>query len=263
MRVEKGTSLHPFHVRISLVHVSPNQHVLILDEEGNQSGTNGRSRSFYQIRSYDICSSTKSFIFSGPCLSLYICVSIFCFFIHSLISSQLYYMASMRYGLNVETETTAPVEPISEASRRRRMEIHQFKFVPNDAAVVPPLENIKKKRRKLEVVIPLSPPLQCTNAVDYPKAKSLDLSASPFSSRIEADAVTECPKFGMTSVCGRRREMEDAVAIHPSFCGQNLISPSGLHFFGLYDGHGCSHVNSFCITALLLKNCVKIHNFVL
>ncbi|CAI9768345.1 unnamed protein product [Fraxinus pennsylvanica] len=135
------------------------------------------------------------------------------------------FMASMCYGLNVETKTTAPVEPISESARRRRMEIHQFKFVPNDAAVASPLEN-SKKRRKLEAVIPLSPP--------------------PSSSRIEADAVPECPKFGMTSVCGRRREMEDAVAIHPSFCCQNLSSPGGLHFFGLYDGHGCSHVATKC-----------------
>ncbi|MCL7029734.1 hypothetical protein MKW94_028383 [Papaver nudicaule] len=55
----------------------------------------------------------------------------------------------------------------------------------------------------------------------------------------------ECPKFGATAVCGRRREMEDAVAIHPSLCRENS-SGSRLHFFGLYDGHGCSHVAMSC-----------------
>ncbi|KAJ4963010.1 hypothetical protein NE237_022949 [Protea cynaroides] len=51
----------------------------------------------------------------------------------------------------------------------------------------------------------------------------------------------QCPKYGMTSVGGRRRDMEDAVAIHPSFCPRDSLFPSGLHFFGVYDGHGCSH----------------------
>ncbi|KAL2520926.1 Protein phosphatase 2C 37 [Forsythia ovata] len=176
-------------------------------------------------------------------------------------------MAGMCYGLNIgETGTTAPVEPSSKSARRRRMELHHFKFVPNDAAVAPPLENGRRKRRKLQAVVPGLPPRECTNAVDNyfginktgqgnqlsgkedPEAKFLSLSASPSSSRIEAEAdvVRESPKFGMTSVCGRRRDMEDAVAIHPSFCGQNDNFPSGLHFFGLYDGHGCSHVATKC-----------------
>jgi len=49
------------------------------------------------------------------------------------------------------------------------------------------------------------------------------------------------PKYGVSSVCGRRREMEDAVAIHPSFSSpKNSEFPQ--HYFGVYDGHGCSHV---------------------
>ncbi|KAK6145394.1 hypothetical protein DH2020_022214 [Rehmannia glutinosa] len=50
----------------------------------------------------------------------------------------------------------------------------------------------------------------------------------------------------MTSVCGRRRDMEDAVAIHPSFSEPNPNFPTGLHFYGVYDGHGCSHVATRC-----------------
>lgn len=55
------------------------------------------------------------------------------------------------------------------------------------------------------------------------------------------------PKFGVASVCGRRRDMEDAIAVHPSFLqSENNSSDSTcseLHYFGVYDGHGCSHVH--------------------
>lgn len=47
--------------------------------------------------------------------------------------------------------------------------------------------------------------------------------------------VTETiPRYGFTSVCGRRREMEDAVAIQPSFSSRN----NSQHYFVVYDGHG-------------------------
>ncbi|KAK9029181.1 hypothetical protein V6N11_026302 [Hibiscus sabdariffa] len=55
------------------------------------------------------------------------------------------------------------------------------------------------------------------------------------------------PKFGVASVCGRRRDMEDAVAIHPSFhCQGQETAAVGFHYFGVYDGHGCSHVATRC-----------------
>ncbi|KAK9947810.1 hypothetical protein M0R45_003413 [Rubus argutus] len=66
--------------------------------------------------------------------------------------------------------------------------------------------------------------------------------------------------WGFTSVIGRRREMEDAVAVIPGFMGRTCdhvggcmapgsrtsceISP--VHFFGVYDGHGGSQVAKFC-----------------
>ncbi|KAM5547575.1 hypothetical protein ABKV19_001855 [Rosa sericea] len=66
--------------------------------------------------------------------------------------------------------------------------------------------------------------------------------------------------WGFTSVIGRRREMEDAVAVIPEFmartCDQvggctapgsrtsSEISP--VHFFGVYDGHGGSQVAKYC-----------------
>lgn len=51
------------------------------------------------------------------------------------------------------------------------------------------------------------------------------------------------PKFGMSSICGRRRDMEDAVALRPSFFRRDDdTAAAALHYYGVYDGHGCSHV---------------------
>ncbi|KDP33806.1 hypothetical protein JCGZ_07377 [Jatropha curcas] len=66
--------------------------------------------------------------------------------------------------------------------------------------------------------------------------------------------------WGFASVIGRRREMEDAVAVVPEFISCTCdrvggctapgsttsaeISP--IHFFGVYDGHGGSQVANYC-----------------
>ncbi|KAL2525659.1 Protein phosphatase 2C 16 [Abeliophyllum distichum] len=69
------------------------------------------------------------------------------------------------------------------------------------------------------------------------------------------------PLWGFTSVCGRRPEMEDAVATVPRFLKiplQMLIDDRVLdgerqrlshlttHFFGVYDGHGGFQVANYC-----------------
>ncbi|XP_073141136.1 protein phosphatase 2C 37-like [Henckelia pumila] len=177
-------------------------------------------------------------------------------------------MASMCFGVNVgEAETAAPVEPSSKSARRRRLlEIHQFKYVATDMAVANPLESgERRKRQKMEEVVPASPPRECANAVQNcevkeiekgligdgvpgekgPETKSFDLTASTSEPQLVV-AVPECPKYGMTSVCGRRRDMEDAVAICPSFSDRTSDFTAGIHLFGVYDGHGCSHVATRC-----------------
>ncbi|KAK7302280.1 hypothetical protein RJT34_13166 [Clitoria ternatea] len=52
--------------------------------------------------------------------------------------------------------------------------------------------------------------------------------------------VAEFMKFGITFVCGGRRDMEDFVFIRSSF------SKQGFHFFGVFYGHGCSHIARMC-----------------
>ncbi|KAF8666060.1 hypothetical protein HU200_053766 [Digitaria exilis] len=50
--------------------------------------------------------------------------------------------------------------------------------------------------------------------------------------------------FGFLSVAGRSRDMEDTVSIHPGF--HTWADGSPMHFFGVFDGHGGSHVSELC-----------------
>jgi protein phosphatase 2C len=66
--------------------------------------------------------------------------------------------------------------------------------------------------------------------------------------------------WGSTSVIGRRKEMEDAVAVIPAFMSRTCDRVGGctapgsrisgevspVHFFAVYDGHGGSQVAEFC-----------------
>ncbi|KAG8375702.1 hypothetical protein BUALT_Bualt10G0128000 [Buddleja alternifolia] len=93
-----------------------------------------------------------------------------------------------------------------------------------------------------------------TVVIQLDKGLSGKVSRSVF----EVDYV---PLWGYTSMCGRRPEMEDAVAIVPRFIKiplQMLIGDRVLdgvtsrlshltgHFFGVYDGHGGSQVANYC-----------------
>ncbi|KAG6473011.1 protein phosphatase 2C 51-like [Zingiber officinale] len=53
-----------------------------------------------------------------------------------------------------------------------------------------------------------------------------------------------CLSHGAVSMIGRRREMEDAVAVVPGFAGRGGLS--GYDFFGVYDGHGGARVAQLC-----------------
>lgn len=169
-------------------------------------------------------------------------------------------MAGICCGVVGESEPATPVEPSSRSSRRRRLELRPFNLV-SEVAVLPSLEN-DRKRQKVDFfasipraqenlvkncgarevkrsrgvvngeVVKKSEDLKFNSAVDSKSVKG----------RVIDDFVLENPKFGMTSVCGRRRDMEDAVSIHPSFCKQSSHLSAATHFFGVFDGHGCSHV---------------------
>ncbi|XP_057979933.1 protein phosphatase 2C 37-like [Malania oleifera] len=154
-------------------------------------------------------------------------------------------MAGMCFGVVGEAETPAKIKPSTRTARRKRLEIRQLKFVAD--------VDIGRKRAKLETCPPSPPPRQCENAVENCDVKEHEFEEDSGETKklnqpeamkvFENDQIVEdYPKFGMTSVCGRRRDMEDAVAIHLSLCTRERDS----HFFGVYDGHGCSHVSLKC-----------------
>jgi protein phosphatase 2C len=147
--------------------------------------------------------------------------------------------------------TTATIEPNTRNSVRRSLDFLPLKYIA-DMAI--PSENISRKRQKLDQSI--SPPSQQSEKeVDSSESSTNEKStkhevvlATNRSNVPEIEnevvVVEECPKYGITSVCGRRREMEDSVSVHPSFCEEKSEQKQKpFHFFGVYDGHGCSHVN--------------------
>lgn len=118
----------------------------------------------------------------------------------------------------------------------------QYNIVPNNTTMAPSLENDKNKWQKVDVVLPMmSPSLDCKKSVESFQVELVE-HVSPSLMETEADVVPELQKFGTNSTCGRRRDMEDTVAIHPSFYGQSNNIPSEKHFFGVYDDHDCSHI---------------------
>ncbi|XP_061368928.1 protein phosphatase 2C 37-like isoform X2 [Gastrolobium bilobum] len=142
-------------------------------------------------------------------------------------------MAGICCGVVGEGETPAPIEPSSRPSRRRSLDLLPLKYMA-DMAV--PSSDTSRKRHRLDLC-----PKDCeeSSAVDEEDPKRSKVSSSS-SSTVGDLEVEECPKFGVTSVCGRRRDMEDSVSVHPSF------SQEKFNYFGVFDGHGCSHVATMC-----------------
>lgn len=162
-----------------------------------------------------------------------------------------------------DSQASSVCETSSRRARRRRMVIRKMKFgaKPEDNA-----EN-GKKRPRLEIypaatsisrdcdttvenclvlevkdgtksdVIKDFPPIWNSTTPNILGPKNL-AAAQP----IPIVVSETFPKFGMASACGRRRDMEDAVAIHPYFCRGEYENTTRLHYFAVYDGHGCSHV---------------------
>ncbi|KAL9283965.1 putative protein phosphatase 2C 78 [Arabidopsis thaliana] len=100
----------------------------------------------------------------------------------------------------------------SQAARRRRMEIRRFKFVSGEQEPVFVDGDLQRRRRRESTVA------ASTSTVFYETAKEVVVLCESLSSTVVALPDPEAyPKYGVASVCGRRREMEDAVAVHPFF----------------------------------------------
>eukprot|EP00252_Welwitschia_mirabilis_P020307 TRINITY_DN4947_c0_g1_i1.p1 TRINITY_DN4947_c0_g1~~TRINITY_DN4947_c0_g1_i1.p1 ORF type:complete len:335 (-),score=11.10 TRINITY_DN4947_c0_g1_i1:1443-2447(-) len=168
-----------------------------------------------------------------------------------------------------------PCEQRSRAARRRRMEIRRFKLVGTSKDV----SSVDLSRKKHKIAgsdsardcddVPDSLPSEAAGSVDASGATKVntDLSASCSSlirkeeksgkdtERSERGCVGAedraalltrlkmCDWYGYKSVCGRRKEMEDAVSVQAEFVSAKRPRT---HFFGVYDGHGGSEAANFC-----------------
>ncbi|KAI7734533.1 hypothetical protein M8C21_025061 [Ambrosia artemisiifolia] len=158
-------------------------------------------------------------------------------------------MAGMCCGVVGETETPSTVEPSgARQTRRRQMELNQLKFLAAAASdVVAPLPDSNKKRRKVDCLETIDGELEAKGLTLPVESEKVALVCETHvGSLLENEAVSNKTvvdeneaRFGVTTVCGRRRDMEDAVAVKPLFSND-------MNFYGVYDGHGCSHVAMKC-----------------
>ncbi|CAN8253384.1 unnamed protein product [Cochlearia groenlandica] len=58
------------------------------------------------------------------------------------------------------------------------------------------------------------------------------------------------PMYGIVSVMGRSRKMEDTVTVKPNLCKPEVNRRKPVHFFAVYDGHGGSQVSTLCSTTM-------------
>jgi len=115
------------------------------------------------------------------------------------------------------------------------MELGGFKLVAGAESMASSDELRRKKRdQNKDNEVKLSDDESCSNPVS-------SSNPEPDQGPGSAGEVDQRPSYGMTSVCGRRRDMEDAVSIRPDFLNVSRKH----HFFGVFDGHGCSHVRYF------------------
>uniref|UniRef100_A0A7N0UJB5 protein-serine/threonine phosphatase n=1 Tax=Kalanchoe fedtschenkoi TaxID=63787 RepID=A0A7N0UJB5_KALFE len=166
-------------------------------------------------------------------------------------------MAEICCGVVSDGEASVSYEPRSRAARRRRMEIRKCRFVPGDEIG----SSKNQKRRKCDEQVNDEElggnsealfPRNCRNAaLNTESDVVLDQNDAVEMGRREAmkleqGAGSDAPRFGFASSCGRRRDMEDAVDSKPAFSRESSESDSDMHFFGVFDGHGCSHVAMRC-----------------
>ncbi|PKA48577.1 putative protein phosphatase 2C 24 [Apostasia shenzhenica] len=172
---------------------------------------------------------------------------------------------------SVPTAVTVACDTSSQGSTRRAREIGGLKFVAGDV-LAEEKHKFQRKRKKLDLAVAKQD--LCITSVDGAeeasdnviRASSFDCTAESSNNKARtpeqpsaisaqcSSSLSEqlpavsarCPSYGLMSVCGRRRDMEDAVSVHPNLFQRSRQIPAGYHFFGVFDGHGCSHVAVSC-----------------
>ncbi|KAF3599855.1 hypothetical protein F2Q69_00038755 [Brassica cretica] len=152
-------------------------------------------------------------------------------------------MAGICCGVVGESEPAAPADSVTRTSLKRRLDLLPSIKIVAKSAVAPPLETCRKRqKRETSSLVPTLPDLESNRKAGSAVTKSNSISSSA-TEEAGSSFFSDAPKIGTTSVCGKRRDMEDAVSLHPSLLRRNS---EDLHFYGVFDGHGCSHVAEKC-----------------
>lgn len=118
-------------------------------------------------------------------------------------------------------------------TRRRRLNERRLKSSPdlpeNFNVFAADYRHYKKKKPENSTVTDTDDQVQLATSSEVKKVR---------------ESLVTCCSHGSISLIGRRREMEDAVAIYPSFFSEG--SSRKYDYFGVYDGHGGSRVAHAC-----------------
>ncbi|XP_071732677.1 probable protein phosphatase 2C 75 isoform X2 [Rutidosis leptorrhynchoides] len=81
--------------------------------------------------------------------------------------------------------------------------------------------------------------------IDNPTTSS-STTATAIMSLISIMETPPPPEYGVMSVIGRQREMEDEVFVTTNLCRPEVNGFRPVHFFAVFDGHGGRHVSALC-----------------
>lgn len=162
-------------------------------------------------------------------------------------------LSSAAASSRVGSSSFVKVTPIKESSYEGQ------EFEPEEGRAEEQVELDKSAfYETVEAASVINPKIPRTTTTPAPATVTLSRAKSENVSFLLRDS---CPPHGMSSIIGRRSEMEDTVAAVPSFYSDpplrsfnnnnnNNNSQSGsscaFHFFGVYDGHGGSQASAFC-----------------
>ncbi|GKV05074.1 hypothetical protein SLEP1_g17117 [Rubroshorea leprosula] len=129
--------------------------------------------------------------------------------------------------------------------RRRRIEMRRLSSVSISSSVTQP--SLSESSILTEDVTRL-PTSESDDLLLVAKVSASSIEkVEPETERAEVKLAAEAePVFGMMSIAGRSREMEDTVSVRTNLCRPEMNHSRPVHFFAVYDGHGGAHVAASC-----------------
>lgn len=127
--------------------------------------------------------------------------------------------------------------------RRRRMKMRRLTGSAGGHAVREDDEDFSEERKRFRAAEAMHTASSSTSSGEDAEAPVRELAPA-------SESVHE-PVFGTMSVSGSSRVMEDAIGVQTSLCLPEICQRRPVHFFGVFDGHGGSHVRR----RWKIKNC--------